>query len=213
MSDALQKIAKLEEMRVPMLNTADLTDAMGQKNNMASYIQSRVPEAPKMVGTAYTVRAVPGDFLTVMKAVNELSDDDVMVVDGGGYTETAIIGELVCGKGRGIVLDGAARDLGAIREMRYPLFTKAIVPRAGKAATMGEVQIPVSCGGCLVRPGDIVVGDDDGACVVPADRVDEVLEKIRAIEDREHRVKVGGEDLNTVYGIADLLEKAPAKPW
>lgn len=196
-----------------MLNTADLTDAMGQKGNLVSAIQSRVPGASKLVGVAYTVRTPPGDFLAVMRAYDEMGPDDVMVVDGGGYTEAAIIGELVCGKGKGIVVDGAVRDIKGIREMNYPLFSRAVTPRAGKAASMGEVQITITCGGVTVKPGDVVVGDEDGVAVVPAEHAEEVAENIKPIEDREYRIKQGGEDMNDVYGLRDVLKNAPRKSW
>jgi len=194
--------------RLKRLDTASLSDAMGKQNAMDSSIRP-VVAGVQMIGRALTLRPVPGDFMTVIAALDKVKAGNVMVIDGAGFTEAAIVGELVCMEAKrqgavGIVLDGASRDTAGIRKLGFHLFSKAITPRAGSCEAMGDIQIPISCGGVIVRPGDWVIGDDDGVTVIPAERIKQVLASTEAVEEKEEKIKAG-ERIKAVFGLEELF--------
>lgn len=141
----------------------------------------------RFVGTALTVRLYPGDLVDCLDALSVARKGDVIIVDAAGETETSIWGGLMAGlcqqKGVvGAVVDGAIRDIDEIKSMGFPIFSKAIVPRSthspySKRMEPIEVNVPIQCGGVLVSPGDLVLGDEIGVVVVPKDEAAEVLRK------------------------------------
>jgi 4-hydroxy-4-methyl-2-oxoglutarate aldolase len=163
---------------------------------------------PELAGTALTVSASPGDNLVIHKAITMAEPGDVLVVDGDGYTETAFVGELMCASCRahdlaGVVVDGAVRDRADLAAMDFPVFARAVHPAGPLKAHPGSINVPVSCGGVTVAPGDVVVGDGDGLAVVPADAAEATLERAREkvsdetalrerVEDGEYLYDVGG---------------------
>lgn len=148
--------------------------------------------AKKMVGNALTVRVRPGDNLMVHKAIDIARPRDVIVVDAGGELSHAIIGEMMMRHAErrgvaGLVIHGAIRDLGTIAADSYPVYAAGVTHRGPYKDGPGEINVPVSIGGMVVRPGDIVVGDEDGVVAVPLDEVEGVLERAAAIRTREDR--------------------------
>ena len=166
------------------------------------------------VGTALTVRATPGDNLIIHRAITMAEPGDVLVVDGDGYTGTAYVGELMCASCRahglaGMVVDGAVRDVEDIADMGFPLYCRGVSPEGPLKRAPGSINVPVSCGGVAVSPGDIVVGDGDGVSVVPADDAETVLEaareKLATEADLRERVDAG-EYLYDIGGFDELFE-------
>jgi regulator of RNase E activity RraA len=141
----------------------------------------------RFVGTALTVRLYPGDLVDCLDALSVAKKGDVIIVDAAGETETSIWGGLMAGlcqqKGVvGAVVDGAIRDIDEIKAMGFPIFSKAIVPRSthspySKRMEPIEVNVPIHCGGVLVSPGDLVLGDEIGVVVIPKDEAADVLRK------------------------------------
>ncbi len=184
MRDPLRRIA-----RIP---TAVLSDALGRLGTMAAGIKPVYPGI-RLTGIAHTVRCFPGDYLTLLKALAEAREGEVLVVDGGGVLEAALLGKLMAiearRKGlRGFVIDGAVRDLRGLEEVGVPVFARAATPRVGTAEHLQETQVPIICGGAPVQPGDFVHGDEDGVVVFGAKRLRSVLS--RAIEVQRHEAGV-----------------------
>jgi 4-hydroxy-4-methyl-2-oxoglutarate aldolase len=184
MRDPLRRIA-----RIP---TAVLSDALGRLGTMAAGIKPVYPGI-RLTGIAHTVRCFPGDYLTLLKALAEAREGEVLVVDGGGLLEAALLGKLMAiearRKGlRGFVIDGAVRDLRGLEEVGVPVFARAATPRVGTAEHLQETQVPIICGGAPVQPGDFVHGDEDGVVVFGAKRLRGVLS--RAIEVQRHEAGV-----------------------
>lgn len=184
MDDSLRRIA-----RIP---TAILSDALGRLGTMGAAIKPVTP-GRQMTGIAHTVRCFPGDYLTLLKALAEAREGEVLVVDGGGVQEAALLGKLMAVEARrkgirGFVIDGAVRDLRGLEQVRIPVFARAVTPRVGTAEHLQETQVPIICGGAPVQPGDVVHGDEDGVVVIPAKRAREVL--LRALEITRHEAGV-----------------------
>jgi regulator of RNase E activity RraA len=120
-----------------------------------------------MAGPAFTVRTRPGDNLMVHKAIDIAAPGDVVVVDAGGDLTNAIIGELMLAqmvrrKLGGIVINGAIRDSGALAKQPFPVFAAGITHRGPYKDGPGEINVPISMGGLVIEPGDMILGDEDG---------------------------------------------------
>jgi len=138
-----------------------------------------------LAGPALTVKTRPGDNLMVHKALDLAEPGDVIVVDAGGDLTSAIIGELMVAHARkrgvaGCVIDGAIRDSAAIGAGDFPVFAAGVTHRGPYKDGPGEINVPISVGGMVVNPGDIVVGDQDGLMAFPPDEVELLIEKALA---------------------------------
>jgi RraA family protein len=128
-----------------------------------------------LLGTALTVRTRPGDNLMIHKALQLGKPGDVLVVDGGGALDRALFGDIMKNVAKmrgfvGVVMDGAIRDAAAYREDSFPCYARGVCHRGPYKDGPGEINVPVSIGGMVVNPGDIVVGDDDGLVfITPAE--------------------------------------------
>jgi regulator of RNase E activity RraA len=143
-----------------------------------------------MAGTAWTARTGPGGYAAVREAVATAPAGSVLVLAGEGHLGHAIWGEisttLALGRGVvGVLVDGAVRDLAAIRDDGLAIFARGGTPRGPAAGIAGSIGIVVECGGARVAPGDLVLGDADGVVVVPADSAQEGLELARSAAERE----------------------------
>lgn len=143
-----------------------------------------------MVGTAFTVRTRPGDNLMVHKAIDMAAPGDVIVVDAGGATENAIIGELMAGWAAkrgvaGLVIDGAIRDSEALAESDFPVYAAGVTHRGPWKDGPGEINVEVSVGGMVVRPGDLVVGDADGVLAIAPEDAERVIAAAEAQHKKE----------------------------
>jgi len=163
------------------VSTPDVSDAMNRFGAMNPKIKP-LATPMKMVGPALTVRTRPVDNLMVHYATHIAQPGDVLVVDAGGIEDHSIWGGQMTHTARkkglaGVVIDGAVRDSAEIRRMGYPVFARAISPMDGHKDGPGEVNVIIQCGGVQVKPGDIILGDDDGVVVIPKEQAKEVLEK------------------------------------
>jgi regulator of RNase E activity RraA len=166
------------------LASSNVADAMGRFGFMDPGIQSR--SGLPLCGLAITVNVRPGDNLMVHKALQVAEPGDVVVVSTNGNTTSAVFGELMCrtasarGLG-GLVVDGAIRDVEGMTALGFPAFSRTVTPGGSDKDGPGEINVPVSCGGVAVHPGDIVIGDRDGIVVVPRVDAAAVLELVRAL--------------------------------
>lgn len=143
-----------------------------------------------MAGTALTVRTRPGDNLAIHQALDLLRPGDVLVVDGGGDPSRALVGEIMKALAQrrgcaGFVIDGAIRDADAFARDAFPCFARAAIHAGPYKSGPGEINVPVSVGGMVVAPGDIVVGDADGVVAFPAAAGPALLEATRRQEEQE----------------------------
>jgi 4-hydroxy-4-methyl-2-oxoglutarate aldolase len=147
------------------------------------------PGMPRVAGPAYTVRCAPGDNLMLHAAIYRAAPGDVIVVEAGDV-DYAVAGGNVCAvaQRRGVaafVVDGAIRDVAEARERAFPILARGVIPIPGAKDTLGALGGPVRVGGVEVRPGDIVVGDEEGIVVVPAARAAAILGAARTRADKD----------------------------
>ncbi|TLM88274.1 RraA family protein [Pseudarthrobacter sp. NamE5] len=131
-------------------------------------------------GEAFTVLTVPGDNLGIHQALSHIRPGQVLVVDGGGYEARALIGDLVAEKARALrvaalIIDGAIRDVLDIAKIGVPVYARSVIPAGPWKNGPFRVGAPVSVGGVVVSPGDLIVGDTDGLAVISPARAEEVL--------------------------------------
>lgn len=153
----------------------------------------------KAVGQAVTVQLSRGDLVDPLKALEMGRPGDLIVVDAGGETETAVCGGLMGGLAknrgiRGMVVDGAGRDVDELEDIGWPIWTRAVTPRGTHTMFSGRkeelsINVPISCGGVPVSPGDLVIADTIGVTVVPLGRAEEVLELAREQAQREQKTR------------------------
>jgi RraA family protein len=144
----------------------------------------------KLVGAAFTVRTRPGDNLVIHRALEMVGPGDVIVVDGGGDETRALVGEIMKNIAQwrgaeGYVIDGAIRDVATFTADDYPCFARAVTHRGPYKSGPGEINVPVSVGGSVISPGDIVVGDEDGVVSFPVAAAASLLEAVRVQIARE----------------------------
>jgi regulator of RNase E activity RraA len=176
------------------LPAAAIGDAMSR--NIGTYglrqYHSRLDTV--MCGPAVTVRVKPGDNLMIHKALMMVQPGDVLVIDGGADVTQALVGGLmrttcIAKKLAGLVIDGAVRDLAEWAEEGMPVFARGHTHRGPSKDGPGEINVPVSCAGMVVMPGDLIVGDADGVVAVPAAEAAEVLKKTKAHLEREAAIR------------------------
>jgi 4-hydroxy-4-methyl-2-oxoglutarate aldolase len=168
--------------------TANLADAMGRFHFMDPGIRPRTSR--RLCGVAVTVVARPGDNLMVHKAMEIAQTGDIIVVNTGGNTTSAIFGELmgnsaIAARLGGLVVDGAIRDVEALTALRFPVFSRTVSAGGCDKDGPGEINVPIACGNTPVLPGDIVSGDEEGVVVIPREDAAEVLKLVSALKARE----------------------------
>ncbi|HBT49772.1 MAG: Dimethylmenaquinone methyltransferase [Caldanaerobacter subterraneus] len=172
-------------------STPNIADNMNRFFCVASEIKMiNEKKDLKMVGTALTVKTRIADNLMVHKALEIAKPGDVIVVDAAGDMNNAILGEIMVRlamkrKLAGFLIDGCIRDSSAIRELDFPVFARGANPKGPYKDGPGEINVPISCGGVVIRPGDILVGDADGVVVVPPEEAENVLENTKKIVEKE----------------------------
>lgn len=199
--------------QVLALGAAAISDALGKRGAMDHDMHCRSAN-PGMVGPAFPVRIHTADILMVAQGLTECPKGHVLVIDAQGELNTAVWGELTtfCAERKGlagVVIDGAIRDARRIAESRFPVFARAVVPNAGGAEYLGEINVTVCCGGQVVRPGDWIVGDHDGVVVVPLERWEDTLAGAKRIVEAEkviEREVRRGVDLGSLIRISEKIE-------
>jgi 4-hydroxy-4-methyl-2-oxoglutarate aldolase len=185
----LENIIK-EFLRVP---TTCISDALDGLNNFHPLIKP-LKEEYKVAGRAFTVKIPVGENLAVLEAISKAKPGDILVVDAKSDLYRAIAGDFVVGMAQtlgigGFVVDGVIRDIVGVKALNFPIFSRGTTVAASNKAGIGEVNVPISCGGVPVNPGDIIVGDADGVVVIPQTREKEILanslEKMKKDEIRE----------------------------
>ncbi len=171
---------------------ANLDDVMNRISSVNEHI-TPVNSSP-LLGTAFTVKVPAGDNLMFHVAMDLAKPGDVIVIDAGGDTHRAIFGELMVTYCRlrgikGIVVDGSVRDVDAMQKLDdFAIYARGVTPDGPYKNGPGEVNTPVVCGGQVVFPGDIVLGDADGVLFIRPEEAPALLEKVHVIESNEKKI-------------------------
>ena len=185
---------------------ANLDDCMNRIS--AVHEDIRPVNKGKLLGPAFTVKVPSGDNLMFHAAMDLAKPGDVIVIDAGGDTRRSIFGELMvtyCRKRgiAGIVVDGSLRDVDAMSQLTdFPVYARGITPDGPYKNGPGEINTPIVCGGRLVNPGYIVIGDEDGVIFVNPSDAPELLEKVNKLHENEIRI------INTIEKDGTYI-----RPW
>lgn len=202
------------EVSFKHLPTTAISDATGGHTNLRSDIKP-LADHFKIAGRAVTVRLPDGENGAVLEAIRAANEGDILVIDAKGNTNRAVAGDFVISLAKGIgvqgfVVDGVIRDIAAIRELDFPVFSLGTTVAAGNKNGGGQVNVPIAIGGVTVQPGDYIIGDVDGVLVVPqqdAERIVVAAEaKVEKDEAREREAHVNGKESIIAY-----LDKVLAK--
>lgn len=166
----------------------------------------------KMAGPAVTVKCHPADNLTIHKAVATAEPGSVLVIDCGGFTARGVFGELfavscVAHQIAGVVIDGACRDREELIDMNFPVFSRGVNPNGTRKEVCGVVNQPITCGGIVVNPGDIIVGDADGVVRIAKECAEDVLQKAKAKQAKEDDLRKALAAGKTTLELLDLGKK------
>lgn len=189
------------------VSTSNVSDAMHRAQCLAGI--APLKKGMKLSGKTVTVRTYPGDWAKPVQAVDAADPGDILVVDAGGVGPS-VWGELathgaIQKKIGGIVVNGSVRDSEEIIKSGLPVFTKLVMPNAGEPKGFGEINVPVTISGIKIFPGDYLIGDDDGICVIPEKDAVEIANRAMDILEAENRLRREIDQGSTLGKIAELL--------
>jgi 4-hydroxy-4-methyl-2-oxoglutarate aldolase len=197
MAVVIQNIKRADSAAVAELGrygVATIHEAQDRTGLMAPYMRP-IWTGAHISGTAVTVSVPPCDNWMIHVAVEQCQPGDIMVIAPTSFSDAGYFGDLLGASLKangvtGVVLDGGCRDVAVLKAAGFPVWSKAISAQGTVKETLGDVNVPIVCGGQIVSPGDVIIADDDGVVVVPRDAAADIAAKSATREAREDQIRL-----------------------